>query len=317
MKTNLVRRVTLVALTVSAFSVMALFLLGVRGFIVETPSMGQAAPVGSLVITMPVMADSVKVGDIVSFRPTEAPNEVYSHRVSSIDGLGIHTKGDINGAADPWALHQTNLIGAVDMILPVFGWVVKALPILSLGFGTVWLATMYIPSRNAKSALRTLGSSAVVAYTVNLIKPLISYVVLTQTPTVGGMTSRVVSTGLIPIQFTGAGSPVILRSGQVGNVQSLADPKTGLVHLAAAMHLDGLGWGLAFAVCAIPTLWSVLSSLAKQRSLRAKAKPIDDTQELQDLVSAQRPAHRRANASMNGLIGRYVSVSETSNAKHT
>lgn len=278
---------TVASVMVAVFGVttLALFLFGVRGFIVETPSMGQTAPVGSLILTAPAQANQVKVGDIISFKPDQTPNEVYTHRVVKIDFRGIHTQGDINGAADPWSLHQNNLLGKVGIILPVMGWVIKALPILAMGFGVVWIGTMYIPAKAVRSGLRTLGVSGVIAYTVNLIKPLISYVVLTQTPTVTGMTSRVVSTGLIPVQFSGSGSKVILSSGQVGNVQSIADPKTGLVHLTAAMHLDTLGWVILISICAIPTVWSLVTGL---RHLVRK-HPVDEATELAALVG-EKPA---------------------------
>jgi signal peptidase I len=292
--------------TVFAATTLALFLIGVRGFIVETPSMGQTAPVGSLVVTAPIESKQVVIGDIITFKPDSAPTEVYTHRVVEVDSKGIHTQGDINGAVDPWALHQANLLGKEFAIFPVMGWVVKALPILSLGFGLVWIGTIYIPAKHLRSALRTLGVSAVAAYTVNLIKPLVSYVVLTQTPTIGGMTSRVVSTGLIPLQFVGKGAPVVLTSGQVGNVQSLADPKTGLVHLTAAMHLDFLGWVIMTVILAIPTVWSLVVGF-RNRSAKA-AKPTKDSREEQNVEPAQ--------TAMSLLIAKYTSGSDSQNAKH-
>ena len=84
---------------------------GGRWFIVETPSMGQAAPVGTFVLTQPVAVGDLAVGDIVSFHPPTAPGEVYTHRIVSTDGGLVTTQGDINSVSDPWTLSDGDLIG--------------------------------------------------------------------------------------------------------------------------------------------------------------------------------------------------------------
>ena len=73
---------------------------------VTSPSMGAAAPVGTLLLTRPVTAGQVRVGDIIAFHPAIEPRVSFTHRVVEVDPAGgLHTRGDLNGATDPWTLH--------------------------------------------------------------------------------------------------------------------------------------------------------------------------------------------------------------------
>ena len=60
---------------------------GGRWFIVETPSMGQSLPVGSLVLTTPSELDAVADGDVITFRNPES-GAVYTHRVARVTEAG-------------------------------------------------------------------------------------------------------------------------------------------------------------------------------------------------------------------------------------
>src|ERR1700722_2785590 len=66
---------------------------GYLWFTVATPSMGRAAPVGTLLIVKVVHINQVHVGDIISFHPPGLMH-TYTHRVVSIDASGgLHTRG--------------------------------------------------------------------------------------------------------------------------------------------------------------------------------------------------------------------------------
>jgi len=66
---------------------------------VTTPSMGPAAPVGTLILTRPVRIGDTRVGDIIAFHPPTEPRETFTHRVVTVDpDGGLRTRGDINGA---------------------------------------------------------------------------------------------------------------------------------------------------------------------------------------------------------------------------
>lgn len=87
---------------------------GYRPVVIQTGSMGDAAPPGSLVVAAPRSADTIQVGDIlVMRRPGSAP---VTHRVIEIrqesDTTFAITKGDANQAADPapYALTDHELV---------------------------------------------------------------------------------------------------------------------------------------------------------------------------------------------------------------
>ncbi|WP_367379197.1 S26 family signal peptidase [Subtercola boreus] len=101
-------RVLLIAaailLAVLLLAALVFFITGGRWFVVQTPSMGETAPVGTLILTTPTNGQ-VAVGDIITFRPPTSPGEVYTHGIIAISADGaISTRGDINGATDPWQL---------------------------------------------------------------------------------------------------------------------------------------------------------------------------------------------------------------------
>lgn len=252
------------ALAASAIVVFALLFQahGGRWFIVETPSMGTTAPVGTLVLTTPVTADDLRVGDIITFHPPTQPGETYTHRIVAITSQGIATRGDINGANDGWFLHQQNLVGQTTTILPAVGWLVKALPILIVGFAFVMFATSLIRTPARRQSFRILGFSLLMSLTVYILKPFVGLVVLTTHATTRGIGATVVSTGILPIRATATGgTSVVLHSGEVGSVT--VPPATGVSHysMSSALHLSPLEWVLFLAICTVPLLWTVIVGL--------------------------------------------------------
>ncbi|MCB4209087.1 S26 family signal peptidase, partial [Arthrobacter sp. UM1] len=83
------------ALMIAGFALVAAVLVGalagLRAFIMETPSMGTAAPVGSLVLTAPAQTGDLSVGDIVTFKQDGA-KETHTHRVIAAGKDGVRTK---------------------------------------------------------------------------------------------------------------------------------------------------------------------------------------------------------------------------------
>lgn len=77
--------------------------LGLRPVVIQTGSMGDAAPAGSLVLAGPRQPDQIRVGDVVVMRrPGRA---TVTHRIIGIDSISGNlvatTKGDANSTADP------------------------------------------------------------------------------------------------------------------------------------------------------------------------------------------------------------------------
>jgi signal peptidase I len=235
---------------------------GGRWFIVETPSMGTVAPVGTLVLTTPVEASALKVGDVISFHPPTEPSAVYTHRIISITARGISTRGDINGATDPWALGQKDIVGKATVILPKLGWLIRALPILIVGTVFVLLATRLIKNPGRRSSYRILGFSMILSLCVYVLRPFVSLVVLATTGTAKGAEATIVSTGLLPISVSAPhANTVHLVAGKVGTVIVPPTSANGHYSLSSALNLTLPEWILFAFICSIPLLWTFIVGL--------------------------------------------------------
>jgi signal peptidase I len=82
-------------------------LLPVKTFAVASASMEPTVPVGSMIVTVPVSADRLRVGDVITFhRPGDGT--LVTHRIARIeegaDGRYFVTRGDANGSDDGWVV---------------------------------------------------------------------------------------------------------------------------------------------------------------------------------------------------------------------
>jgi signal peptidase len=100
----------LATIAVMAASV-AVFVFHLGVFPVLSDSMAPTYSTGALVLTRPIPASRVRVGDIVVIRPP-GYTASYAHRVVSVKGSPEHpiirTKGDANAAPDPWEMSLTS-----------------------------------------------------------------------------------------------------------------------------------------------------------------------------------------------------------------
>lgn len=109
-------------------------LLGPTTLVVRGPSMAPAIPMGALVVTTPVEAATLAVGDVVAMRvgPEEA---VFTHRIVRVvprqGEIWIETKGDANDAPDPALIPASSVVGRVTFTAPVVGYLVVLLSSLS------------------------------------------------------------------------------------------------------------------------------------------------------------------------------------------
>jgi signal peptidase I len=234
------------------------WLSGIRFFVVETPSMGTTAPVGSLVVDRPLGDVRPRVGEVVTYRPPVAGSASITHRVVASDPEGVRTRGDLNGEADPWTIPLSAVVGRAVLIVPGAGWLLRALPLLAVGVAAVLLLSMLLRRPEQRTALRMLGFSVVVAGTIAWLRPLLNAAVLTSSASAGGLEARVVSTGLLPVRVSVGSASVHLTSGQSGTLLlPLSD--TGRYSLATAIDVGPLGWALLVAACAAPVLWTVVA----------------------------------------------------------
>jgi signal peptidase len=99
-----------------------------QAFVVRGSSMEPAVPLGSVAIVRPGDTATVAVGDVVTFH---APNgTVVTHRVVGVettDGLSFSTKGDASPAADPTSSAASAIVGRVEYVVPILGFILAAL----------------------------------------------------------------------------------------------------------------------------------------------------------------------------------------------
>jgi signal peptidase len=110
---------------VAGLAMIVLRICGFRLLAVETGSMGDTCPVGSLVIVQTCQPEKIAVGDVISFVADENLVTV-THRVTDIDtdGRSFTTKGDANNTSDSKPVSFDNLIGRVRLTVPLIGYVI-------------------------------------------------------------------------------------------------------------------------------------------------------------------------------------------------
>src|SRR4051812_26266106 len=80
-------------------------LLGLQRYAIVSGSMTGTYDKGSLVLDEVVPVGSLKVGDVITYRPP-AGDHLITHRIAwighDVQGGVFRTKGDANAVADPW-----------------------------------------------------------------------------------------------------------------------------------------------------------------------------------------------------------------------
>ena len=229
---------------------------GGRWYVVRTPSMGTAAPVGTLLWVKPVAAHDLHVGELISFRPPNS-SEVYSHRIHVIHPDGtITTKGQIT-SPDPWRIRPANIVGAVQMRWWGVGWLVRAAPILLLGGLAVWFVAARVVAARWRLPTVMLGGSVLVSACILVYRPLSGAVSLSLEPTGKGGRASFVSTGLLPLRLQArGGGHVDIRTGQVGSVLARQADSKGSFPVSLHPHVPLLFWVVLVAVCLVPAVWT-------------------------------------------------------------
>lgn len=233
---------------------------GGNWFVVDTPSMGTAAPVGTLVLTDKADAASLRVGQTITFHPPTSPAEVYTHRIVAISATrGISTRGDINGATDPWSLRPSDVIGRTVAMVHGVGWLVRAIPILIAGFLVVFALSLTIRSASVRAASRVLGVTLVFSLASYLLRPFAGMVVLASNVENAAAHATIVSTGILPIRvWQEAGNEVRLRDGEVGSLQAPIAATGAKYHFLSALNLSPIEWVIVGGFCLLPLLWCLI-----------------------------------------------------------
>jgi signal peptidase len=116
-------------------------------FDVLSGSMSPAIPIGTAVVDGEVRADQLATGDVLTFPEPGRPGVYITHRIVAIDQNGaavqVATKGDANGARDPWALPYAPGATALRVVfaVPLAGYV---LGFLGMPLGRVLLVAAVV-----------------------------------------------------------------------------------------------------------------------------------------------------------------------------
>lgn len=250
------------AVAVLLAGALAWHLTGGRWQIVSTPSMGTAAPVGAVVLTRP---GTPVLGDVVTFRPPGPGARSVTHRVVAVEpgpgGTGLKTRGDINGAADPWVLHAPDLTGRVVAVLPGLGWLVRALPALIGGIALLWWATRrWLPWLWAVPT-RVLGLSILLAAISLVLRPFVGTVTLATSADAGQARITLVSTGVLPTRISAdTGGELDLVSGQTGLLTTPRPEQAGGNLLTSGVHMPWWLWIVMTAFWLLPMGYGLVAA---------------------------------------------------------
>jgi signal peptidase I len=105
--------------------------LGDRSYVVKSGSMAPEIETGDVLVVEPVPADSVEVGEIVTFDNPDAGGQLTSHRVRAIEatdeGLRFTTQGDSNTADERWSIAAAGTVGRALYRVPKLGFAVNVI----------------------------------------------------------------------------------------------------------------------------------------------------------------------------------------------
>ncbi|GAA1789735.1 hypothetical protein GCM10009712_41390 [Pseudarthrobacter sulfonivorans] len=100
---------TLMVLAMLTFLAMAIGprLMGYQTLTMLTGSMAPLINPGDVVVTVPVPAREINVGDIITYHIPVEDQRVETHRVTEVttnpdSTIAVQTKGDANNGVDPW-----------------------------------------------------------------------------------------------------------------------------------------------------------------------------------------------------------------------
>lgn len=132
------------------------------GFHIQTVLTGSMRPTispGDLAITQNVPVSSLSVGNVIVFIPPTQSTPVM-HRIASLDGGVITTKGDANNVTDPWHL---TLQGATAyrlvFVVPYLGWLTELRSAALIGAGLIVALLILLEIRKGVGARKAQATS--------------------------------------------------------------------------------------------------------------------------------------------------------------
>lgn len=126
-------------------------------------SMEPELKVGGVVITRPVEAEDIRIGDTITFY-SPLSEKLTTHRVIAIEaGSSSHflTKGDANEDADPFVVAAQNVVGRVCFHIPYFGYVAQFVKTPLGLLVTIFLPGIVVIVMEARNIRRVLTQKAI------------------------------------------------------------------------------------------------------------------------------------------------------------
>lgn len=285
-------------LAMAAASFAVVVSLGLQFFMVATPSMGQTAPVGTLIVTRP--APDYQVGDIVTYRLNDTH---YTHRIVQIRADGkFTTKGDLNGAPDPLPVAADQIAGRAAWIAPGLGWLWKGLPWIVLGCLVVYaLSLLRWFDRTWRWVIRISGWTLAFSLVAAWIRPWVSLARLSWTPvSSGGVNMHMVNTGLFPLDVLGNR----LVSGQDAVVHVTEQNAEGYYTLSPGLAFHWWEQLALILACLIPLGLSFLVKAQPSEPYRAMmdSDPTGDAADFERPLSKQTDQDQRRHLILIGAI---------------
>jgi len=133
---------------------------GYNLYLVRSESMTPAVKMGDLIITGPVngpINGELKPGMIVTY---EHSQELITHRVQSIDGTTVVTKGDAVEDPDPWSVTVSNVKGIYLFKIPYVGFVTSFVQTKSGWFLAIIIPAALLVTWLVKDILKEAFSDA-------------------------------------------------------------------------------------------------------------------------------------------------------------
>ena len=169
--------VALVLFGLIAVLVIVPRLTGSTPYTIETGSMADIMPPGTIVVVRPERFDDIRVGQIVTYQLTSGEPAVVTHRVVSIDvdqhGVRtLRTRGDENPTPDAAPVKAVQVRGVAWYWVPLVGyvgafgsgqqrqWIAQAIGVILLGYAAYLLVSGVLRRRRRTDRGTSRGTTS-------------------------------------------------------------------------------------------------------------------------------------------------------------
>jgi signal peptidase I len=242
---------------ISFLAWMTYGLLGGHLFMVTTPSMGETAPRGALVIVPPNSANQqLKVGEIAVFK-VPGSNEMFIHYLyQKLPDGRYETKGALEAKPDPWTIGRPDIIGINPTIIPAIGWLYKTYAWFAIGSIILIIISIVVPKLHHRHLLYLIVPIVLLTIPALVYKPFIDGYVLNSNYVGHNAYVEITNDGLFEANYSlPTGKTVLIDPGHAKTLVYHNFPQSQLSKMYDIKISVVLYWWfilLASAVCALP-----------------------------------------------------------------